>query len=251
MLIRLTLLKPENLLEKPKNQKGFYFKFETDFLYGDIFGPLKPETRLVFYALCLSAIKQNSYEISVDLDNIKQKLAIISENKDIVSDLKVNNIINLTSRINHRINRIEENRRDIVTPVGAPNPSLISIWNDNCGQLSKIKGSSDKRNKLCKDRLKENPSIDYWASVVREISQTSFCLGQNDRGWKANFDWFLKSETHLKVMEGQYKSKSDEKRMILKEIKSSQKGNLNESKSKFIRTDKSSEDKKENNNMEV
>ena len=188
------------------------------------------------------------------LEHCRNILGMIVEHSDNVIVFSIPKLPKYLGSYTEQVPILKESKvkksKEKITPVGV-SISLVDIWNDNCGQLSKVKGLSDKRNKLCNARLKDNPSADYWSSVIQEVSQNSFCLGHNDRGWKANFDWFIKPETHLKVMEGQYRSKSDEKRMALKEIKNLQKENTSESKSKFIRTNKPSEDKKENNNLEV
>ena len=38
------------------------------------------------------------------------------------------------------------------------------------------------------------------------MSESKFCVGENDRGWKADFDFFLKPGVIEKVMEGKYDS---------------------------------------------
>jgi len=227
------------------------FSIATNFFSDSKIIRLTSFSKLLFVFIIAEAAKQNRDFCTLSVRNTslilqKRKPNVLRS----ISELESFQLVNKKSL--HKEKKIKEDKikESKFAPVGA-SISLVDIWNDNCGQLSKVKGLSDKRNKLCNARLKDNPSADYWSSVIQEISQNSFCLGHNDRGWKANFDWFLKPETHLKVMEGQYRSKSDEKRMALKEIKNSQKENTSESKSKFIRTNKPSEDKKENNNLEV
>lgn len=67
---------------------------------------------------------------------------------------------------------------------------------------------SSKRTKTAVERWKEKPDINYWESVAHKLAESDFCNGQNDRGWKANFEFFLRPETHLKALEGQYEGKS-------------------------------------------
>lgn len=87
---------------------------------------------------------------------------------------------------------------------------LVKIWNENCGSLPKVCGLSKKRQLGIKARLKENPSEQYWITVVSRIASTPFCNGDNERGWRASFDFLLRPDTHLKVMEGQYASKHND-----------------------------------------
>ena len=43
-----------------------------------------------------------------------------------------------------------------------------------------------------------------WIEVVKKLSNSSFCNGKNDSGWKANFDFLVKPGTNVKVLEGNY-----------------------------------------------
>lgn len=81
---------------------------------------------------------------------------------------------------------------------------LIKIWNENRGQLPEAKGLSEKRLKACTQRESEEPNQEIWVDVVRRLSQSDFCSGKNERGWVANFDFLLKPDTRIKVLEGQY-----------------------------------------------
>jgi hypothetical protein len=56
-------------------------------------------------------------------------------------------------------------------------------------------------------RLKEKPELAYWQDVITRVSNSPFCGGDNDRGWKANFEFLVRADTHLKVMEGVYGGK--------------------------------------------
>ena len=42
--------------------------------------------------------------------------------------------------------------------------------------------------------------------VFTRINGLPFCRGENDRGWRANFDWALKPANIAKVLEGVYAS---------------------------------------------
>lgn len=82
--------------------------------------------------------------------------------------------------------------------------TLDKIWNEHCGDLPKVKGLSKQRQSAIKARLKENSSEEYWIDVAKAIAANPFCNGENDRGWRADFDYFVKPGTHLKASEGSY-----------------------------------------------
>lgn len=86
---------------------------------------------------------------------------------------------------------------------------LLRIWNENRNSLpSALHLSNGQRKKSASARWSEFPDEEFWKNVVRRISESEFCLGKNDRGWKADFDFLVKPDTHVKVNEGKYDSKS-------------------------------------------
>lgn len=81
---------------------------------------------------------------------------------------------------------------------------LHRIWNKNCGPLPKALLLSDKRRRAAQARWNEFPDEDFWENVVTLLSKSEFCCGKNERKWKADFDFFIKPDTHLRVNEGKY-----------------------------------------------
>ena len=46
-----------------------------------------------------------------------------------------------------------------------------------------------KRRQAFGARIKDHPDIDTWVTGIANIAASAFCLGQNDRGWKATLGW--------------------------------------------------------------
>ena len=42
--------------------------------------------------------------------------------------------------------------------------------------------------------------------AIDEISTSDFLKGQNNKGWTITFDWFIKPNNFIKVLEGNYKN---------------------------------------------
>ena len=81
---------------------------------------------------------------------------------------------------------------------------LRQAWNDNRGpKLPEWRADSAHRDKPARDRLKERP-IAEWVEVVKRIAASPFCTGSNDRGWRADPEFFLRAGTAAKVLEGKY-----------------------------------------------
>lgn len=96
---------------------------------------------------------------------------------------------------------------------GAPLPCAdIKIVFDNWNQMAQRTGLpqclvvSDKRRRFLATRLKDDFFNRNWRAAIQKISESKFCLGESDRGWRASFDWFISPDTVAKVMEGKYES---------------------------------------------
>ena len=81
---------------------------------------------------------------------------------------------------------------------------VMDAWNQlttppivHCRKLNAV------RLKALKVRLKEHTPEDIEAAI-RRIEVSPFCRGENDRGWCANIDFFLRPRTITKVLEGQF-----------------------------------------------
>ncbi len=83
-------------------------------------------------------------------------------------------------------------------------PDVCEIWNLNCSPLPTARETGLARLRHWRNRWREKPDAEYWASVVKRLAASPFCQGKNDSGWRANIDFFLRPQTHVKAMEGQY-----------------------------------------------
>jgi len=91
-------------------------------------------------------------------------------------------------------------------PASSADADLPSLWNRVCTSLPKCSKLTPKRKAWIKARLKEH-SPDAWKGIFARIEASPFLTGQNDRGWKASFDWIIKSpDNAVKVLEGRYDS---------------------------------------------
>jgi hypothetical protein len=102
-------------------------------------------------------------------------------------------------------------------------PPLVEIWNQNRGSLPEARGCSSGRARHVAARWQENSDPAYWAKVIRILASSPFCRGQNPRGWRADFDFLIMPDTHLKALEGKYDdrtplSPADEKRRRAQEV---------------------------------
>lgn len=103
------------------------------------------------------------------------------------------------------------------------NPKLVAridyagiraLWKDHCPAFCELRTISQKRQEKVRARWKEfedvgNP-IDVCVELFDKMQASPFLKGENQRGWKANFDWlFENSNNWVKVYEGRYDRTSE------------------------------------------
>ena len=81
---------------------------------------------------------------------------------------------------------------------------VIETWNSL--NLNKLVSIKNNRLKALKARIKEFSKEDVF-KAIGNIKESSFLQGKNDRSWTITFDWFLKPNNFIKVLEGNYKDK--------------------------------------------
>ena len=81
---------------------------------------------------------------------------------------------------------------------------IIDNWNEL--NLAQIRSINSNRLKLVQARVKEF-SLEEIVQAIKSIRNSSFLKGQNDRNWIITFDWFIKPNNFVKVLEGNYLDK--------------------------------------------
>ena len=75
------------------------------------------------------------------------------------------------------------------------------LWN-SLG-LTKIQGINNARKTMLKARLKEYGK-DSFDKCIENIKKSSFLRGQNKNGWTITFDWLIRPNNYVKVLENTY-----------------------------------------------
>jgi uncharacterized protein YdaU (DUF1376 family) len=82
---------------------------------------------------------------------------------------------------------------------------VVDEWNQvalRCG-LPQIVGLTGKRLRHLKSRIREHP-LDHWFEAFNAIERNPWMHGENDRGWRADFDFLLQPSSFQKLIEGSY-----------------------------------------------
>ena len=85
---------------------------------------------------------------------------------------------------------------------------LIEEWNKLPDVIPKITTfkKDTQRYKMLNQRINEYGQ-DKVLKAIQSIRKSSWLLGKNNRGWVATFEWFVKPNSFIKVLEGNYLDK--------------------------------------------
>ena len=84
--------------------------------------------------------------------------------------------------------------------------SFLDLYNEVCPSLPKAIKVNDKRKGLI-NAVFEEYGEEAVKEVLSKVEEYPFLTGENDRGWKADFEWLMNKNNLLKVMEGRYERK--------------------------------------------
>lgn len=81
---------------------------------------------------------------------------------------------------------------------------VVEAWNDMAGRYSlpKAKLTPERRRKL-QARLKQH-AVGDWTEAIDAIERNPWMHGDNDRGWRVDFDFLLQPKSFTKLIEGSY-----------------------------------------------
>lgn len=81
---------------------------------------------------------------------------------------------------------------------------LADRYNAICTSLPQVVRLTDKRRRAVRLIHDKGYTPEQLDEAFRKAQSSSFCTGQNDRHWKADFDWLLNESNLVKVLEGKY-----------------------------------------------
>lgn len=101
---------------------------------------------------------------------------------------------------------------DAPTPAAEP-PSVDyeqfkNLYNEICTNLPHVKMLSEKRKKAIRAFLKQL-TVDDFREVCERAADSDFMTGKNDRGWKADFDFLVRVDKAINILEGKYSNNKE------------------------------------------
>lgn len=134
---------------------------------------------------------ENTMQVLFD-DNSANVRRVVSPNKN-------------RTRKEDKLKEIEEKRREVV-----------ETYNKFCTELPLCLKQTDKRNKQI-DVLLKNFTIEQFGEICTKANSSNFLVGKNDRNWKADIDFLLRTDKATNVLEGKYDNSTNNAKNVLEE----------------------------------
>lgn len=80
---------------------------------------------------------------------------------------------------------------------------IKNIYNSTCTNLPKVQKLTDNRKKAIDKFLKEF-TVEQFEQICKKANESNFLKGENDRNWKADFDFLMRVDKATSVLEGKY-----------------------------------------------
>lgn len=87
-----------------------------------------------------------------------------------------------------------------------PYQQIVDAYNQNCGSLPKATKLTEKRKRAIRTCIAQGFTVDEICEAFRKAASTPFLIGENDRFWRASFDFIIKPDNLQKIIEGAYGS---------------------------------------------
>lgn len=89
--------------------------------------------------------------------------------------------------------------------VPAPVEAFRLAWNAAVTHpIAQCQTLTKKRRRWIRAALVERP-LDAWREIFARVNRSTFCRGENERGWVVSLDWLVSSpDSAVKVLEGRY-----------------------------------------------
>lgn len=82
---------------------------------------------------------------------------------------------------------------------------VVEAWNAKAPRLGlkEVRKFTPQRQRKLATRIRQSTIQDF-TEAIDAIERSPFLRGENDRGWRANFDWMLEPKNFTKLIEGTY-----------------------------------------------
>lgn len=172
------------------------------------------------FRTCMSRFIKDGY-LSTQTQNLRKMIVSVTNyQRYIVDDTQPQNKAN-NDDVNASKSLFAEEKNESTTtevkPVALKKKEdvdcdfIVKLYHSCCPSLPKVLKLTDKRKSKIRVRFEEMKYSYETMQALFEKSEASYFLrGDNNRGWKADFDWlFINSTNWVKVLEGKYDNRNN------------------------------------------
>ena len=91
--------------------------------------------------------------------------------------------------------------------VKVPYQEIMELFNGICVSFPKVTKMTEKRKKAVKARFNNGYTLEDFKRAFEIAEKSDFLKGNNDRSWRADFDWLTNENNLAKTLEGKYNNK--------------------------------------------
>lgn len=92
-----------------------------------------------------------------------------------------------------------------------PYQTILDLFNETCKSLPKVIKLTDARRKAIRARYREYGDIEAFEKLFTKAESSDFLSGRNGKWTNCNFEWLMKPNNMIKVLEGNYDNPQREK----------------------------------------
>ena len=96
-------------------------------------------------------------------------------------------------------NRREDNRKEIEDK----RKRIVEIYNTICTNLPQVQKITKKRETAIDSYLKEF-TVEQFEDICNKANSSDFLTGKNNRKWRADFDFIMRTDKSTAILEGKY-----------------------------------------------
>lgn len=121
--------------------------------------------------------------------------------------LITNSKVTLTEELLNSYDNGSGNGTVTVNENGLDYEGIVALYHNLCPYMPKVLKLQGERKGFVNARVKEY-GTEKLTEVLRKAGQSDFLNGKNDRAWKADFEWIMRPENFLKILEGKYSNRA-------------------------------------------
>lgn len=87
---------------------------------------------------------------------------------------------------------------------------VVEIYNTYCTNLAQVQKLTEKR-KIAINKLLKEINLEQFKEICAIANKSDFLTGNNDRNWKADFDFIIRPDKAVSILEGKYSYKQKDK----------------------------------------